>query len=197
MRFWCSCNGAVLTEKRSFSPKFESYSANCNCIWGCAWGSKYYPVTPIANICLLYRRSKIRQCCTRVGAVLTEKRSFSSFSIVLVQIAIVFEVAHGDLNTSPYSPLQTSVLYIDGKKVDTVALAMKPCWPRNGCSVTFSLVSVQIALVFEVAHGDRNTSLLPIANMCLLYRRSKVRHRCSCNGAVLTEKRSFSSFLIV
>jgi hypothetical protein len=44
-----------------------------------------------------------------------------------VQIALVFEVAHGDLNTSPYTPSQTFVLYIDGQKCGTDALALEPC----------------------------------------------------------------------
>jgi hypothetical protein len=37
------------------------------------------------------------------------------------------------------------------------ALAFLSSWPRNGRKVTFSLFSVQIPLVFEVAHGVLST----------------------------------------
>jgi hypothetical protein len=110
------------------------------------------------NICLIYWRFKMRQFCSCNGACWPKNGWSVTFSLVSVQKALVFEVAHGDLNTSSYTPKQTFVFYIDKLKCDSVALAMEPCWPRNGRSVTFSLVSVQKALVFEVAHGDLNTS---------------------------------------
>jgi hypothetical protein len=75
-----------------------------------------------------------------------------------VQIRLIFEVAHGDLDTSPYTPLQTFVLYIYGQKRALVALVIGRFFQKNGRLATFLLVSVQIALVFEVAHGDINTS---------------------------------------
>jgi hypothetical protein len=69
--------GAILIMQRSFSHIFAWFSANSTCIWGCAWGSKYSPVHPIANMCLIKRRSIMHHDCSRVGAVLLMKRSFS------------------------------------------------------------------------------------------------------------------------
>jgi hypothetical protein len=52
--------------------------------------------------------------CSRVGAALTMKQSFSHIFACLVQIPLVFEVAHGDLNHLSFgsAPIVKATIFV-------------------------------------------------------------------------------------
>jgi hypothetical protein len=109
-----------LNEKQSFSHFLDSCSDNITENKVAQEELNTGPTTPCYTFVFLYTAVAIAKRCTRNGAVLNEKQSFSHFLDCCSDNITENEVAQEELNTGPTTQYETCVFIHGGRNLKTL-----------------------------------------------------------------------------
>jgi hypothetical protein len=151
------------------------------------------PTTPYQTFVAIHG-GRNRKRCTRIGAVLNEKQSFSNVLDYCSDNSTENEVEQEELNTGPTTPYQTFVALHGGR----THKMLHSHWSRleRETVVKSRLDSCSDnSTENEVEQEELNTGPTTPYQTFVAIHGGRNRKRCTRIGAVLNEKQSFSHFL--